>query len=66
MARSTSSNSKPKVRRLTPEEARRLLDRRARRQLGISGDEFLDRFRRGEIGASSEHSALAVLAELVG
>lgn len=38
----------PEVRELTPEEAKALVDRYARTYLGISGDEFLTRYDRGE------------------
>ena len=36
------------LRELTPDEARVLLDRQARRYLGMSGEEFLRRYRAGE------------------
>ena len=36
------------LRELTPEEARALLDRQARRYLGMSGEEFVRRYRAGE------------------
>jgi|GEM_PF-3118471 len=39
------------VHEATPEEGRALLDRRARRYLGISGDEFLCRYEAGDYDA---------------
>ena len=48
----------------TKQEARALLDRRARRSLGISGDEFLQRLDHGELTDTPTESALAVFAEL--
>ena len=38
----------PGVKFITPEEARELFDRRARMELGISGEEFLRRWDAGE------------------
>lgn len=38
------------VRRMTWEEGRELLDRTARRHLGISGEEFIERWDKGEYG----------------
>jgi hypothetical protein len=38
------------VRELSREEGRRLFDRQARRYLGISGEEFLERWDAGEYG----------------
>ena len=55
----------PRVVVRSTESARALLDRRARRLLGISGDEFLRRFDRGELNYEQANvSALATLAEL--
>lgn len=34
---------------MTPEEGREIVDRAARRELGMSGEEFLRRWDRGEI-----------------
>lgn len=53
----------PHVRFHSKEEARNLLDRRARRLLGISGEEFLRRLDRGELGGTPSGSALAIFAE---
>ncbi len=52
------------VRFHTKEEARSLLNRRALRLLGITGDEFLRRLDRGELTGTPSESALAVFAEL--
>jgi hypothetical protein len=38
----------PGVKFVTPEEARKIFDRRARMELGISGEEFLRRWDAGE------------------
>lgn len=43
-------------------EARVLLDERARRDLGMSGDEFLRRLRAGELSDTSVVHGLAMLA----
>lgn len=61
----TRDGREPRVSVLSAESARALLDRRARRLLGISGDEFLRRLDAGEVGDRPNESALAVLAELV-
>lgn len=39
----------PHPRELSREEARELIDERARRFLGLSGDEFTERYERGEL-----------------
>ena len=52
------------VRFHSKQEARSLLDRRARRLLGISGEEFLRRLDQGELAGTPGESALAVFAEL--
>lgn len=41
-------NGKIPVRELTRKESRRLFDRQARRVLGISGEEFVRKWERGE------------------
>ncbi|MGH3089357.1 MAG: hypothetical protein ACRDSJ_18850 [Rubrobacteraceae bacterium] len=44
------ANDDGHVRQLTREEGRELLDRHARRYLGISGEEFIRRWDAGEYG----------------
>jgi hypothetical protein len=63
--RSPTDGRTPRIEVRTADEVRTLLDRRARRTLGISGEEFLRRLRSGEVGDEPNESALAVLAELV-
>ena len=60
----SSGNGRPKVRVLTKEEAYRLLDRRTRRELHISGEEFLRRFQAGELEYNPTELRLSMLAEL--
>jgi hypothetical protein len=45
----------PRARELTREEGRRLLDERARRFLGVSGDEFRRRYKAGELDPDDDH-----------
>ena len=45
----------PRARELTREEGRRLLDERARRFLGMSGDEFRRRYEAGELDPDDDH-----------
>ena len=48
----------------TKKEARDLVDRRAKRLFGISGEEFIRRLDRGELTDAPGESALAVFAEI--
>jgi hypothetical protein len=50
---------------LSPDEVRTLIDRQARRYLGISGEEFLRRWHRGEYADDSDRPGLIRLALLV-
>jgi hypothetical protein len=50
---------------LTPEEGHALFDRRARKHLGISGEEFLRRWDAGEIGPVPDTPEWRGLGELV-
>jgi hypothetical protein len=52
------------LRELTRDEGRALLDRQARRELGISGEEFLRRYKAGEY-ADIDTPAVARVAMLV-
>jgi hypothetical protein len=45
----------PRARELTREEGRRLLDERARRFLGMSGEEFRRRYEAGELDPDNDH-----------
>lgn len=47
---SATTQENGKVRELSREEGRQLFDRQARRYLGISGDEFLEKWDAGEYG----------------
>lgn len=48
MPTTTAPTDHCNVREATPEEGRELFDRQARKLLGISGEEFLARWDRGE------------------
>ncbi len=53
--------ARAQVREATPGEGRTMLDNQARRQLGISGDEFLNRWDDGEYANLEDpHFALRV------
>ena len=49
-----------KIRELTLEEGRALLDRQARRYLGISGEEFVRRYKAGEFANSDTPEVMRV------
>ena len=53
------------VQEATPEEGCAILDRAARRWLGISGDEFLTGWRNGAFADDDENPDLAKVALLV-
>jgi hypothetical protein len=57
MARSAvpEAADEPRARELTREEGRRLLDERARRFLGMSGEEFRRRYEAGELDPDNDH-----------
>jgi hypothetical protein len=60
------NDRQPRIEVISVESARKLLDRRARRLLGISGEEFLRRFNAGELDYEQPGVfALATLADLV-
>ncbi len=46
----------PKVEFLSPEEARALFDENARRELGMSGDEFIAAWDRGDFNFDPDYS----------
>lgn len=50
---------------LTPEYIRELLDSESRRRLGISGDEMLGRYERGELDDPGRVADLIVLSDLL-
>ena len=50
MSRKRVSNNGRKVRYLTPDEGRKLFDRRVRQDLNMSGQEFLEKWDAGEFG----------------
>ncbi len=52
MSRRNATVHEPKTEQLSRDQVRRRIDREAKRTLGISGEEFLRRFRSGEL----EHS----------
>lgn len=49
----------------TPEEAREIFDARARRLLGISGDEFLKRYDRGDYHGQEYEDLAVVSVEMI-
>ncbi len=49
-----------KIRELTLEEGCALLDRQARRYLGISGEEFVRRYKAGEFASSDTPEVMRV------
>lgn len=50
---------------LTREQILEVIDERARYLLGISGEEFMRRYRRGELEDSPAEQPIRVLADLV-
>lgn len=52
----TSAQENGKVRELSREDGRKLLDRQARRYLDVSGDEFIRRWDAGEYGDPDDRS----------
>jgi hypothetical protein len=61
----TSGDVVPEVRELTAAEGRALFDKTARKLLGISGDEFLARWDRGEYQHEKEQMAVTKVAMLI-
>jgi len=53
------------VRYLTHEQARRLFDQRARELLGMSGEEFVQLYERGELDSRLEEPAVRRLEMLL-
>jgi len=53
------------VRELTQAEGQALLDREAKRTLGISGEEFIRRYEAGEFNAQAERREIVHLAMLL-
>jgi hypothetical protein len=53
------------ARELTPAEGRELFDRASRRLLGMSGEEFLAAYDRGDFGDGRDHLAATQLAMLI-
>ena len=67
-ARRIRRNSVPGVHRATVEEGKQLFDYQARKELGISGDEFLRRWDAGEFDAIADdpdHPEIMELAMLI-
>lgn len=60
-----SSSRRSKVREVSDEELMHLIDERSRFLLGISGDEFMQRYERGELGDGSVEAPIRILADLV-
>ena len=60
-----AASAPPPVREVGPEEVLVLLDRRARRYLGISGQEFLRRWRAGDYAGDPDRPGVIDLAMLV-
>ena len=58
-------NGAPRVQELTNEEILQLIDQRARFLLGISGEEFMRRYRAGELEYAPVEGPITVLADLV-
>ena len=63
--KSNGAREASRVRTLSQDEVREQLDKRSRRALGISGAEFLRRYRQGELEYSPKEIQLATLADLV-
>jgi hypothetical protein len=55
----------PEVHELSPEQGRTLFDKTARKLLGISGDEFLARWDRGDYEAEQENMVVTKVAMLI-
>ncbi|MGH2354967.1 MAG: hypothetical protein ACRDI2_24550 [Chloroflexota bacterium] len=55
----------PPAREATPEDGLAMLDRRARRYLGISGEEFLRRWRAGDYAADPDQTGVMEVATLL-
>lgn len=58
-------NGGPAVQELTKEEILQLVDQRARFLLGISGEEFMRRYRTGKLEYAPVEGPITVLADLV-
>ncbi|MCC7365895.1 MAG: hypothetical protein IT303_16135 [Dehalococcoidia bacterium] len=66
MSAEPSLHHPPAVVALNPAETRELLDERARRSLGISGEEFERRWRAGEFAGAEERDDIWQLVFLLG
>lgn len=55
----------PQIRELTLEEGRALVDRLARRHLGMSGEKFIRAWEAGELDAQAERPEVVHLAMLL-
>jgi hypothetical protein len=62
---STSGDVVPEVREVSADEGRALFDKTARKLLGISGDEFLARWDRGDYEDEHEQIAVTKVAMLI-
>jgi hypothetical protein len=51
----SEATEEPRARELTRDEGRRLLDERARRFLGMSGEDFRRRYEAGELDPDDDH-----------
>ena len=65
MTTRTSGDVVPEVHELSVEEGAVLFDKTARKLLGISGQEFLARWDRGEYDDERENMAVAKVAMLI-
>lgn len=63
--RRTQARNGAEIRELTREQILELIDERARYLLGISGEEFMRRYRAGELEDAPAEAPIAVLADLV-
>jgi hypothetical protein len=64
MTTKTPGDVVPEVRELSAEEGAALFDKTARKLLGVSGDEFLDRWDRGEFDGD-DRTAVTKVAMLI-
>jgi hypothetical protein len=53
------------IRELTEADVRRRLDEGARKRLGISGDELIEKYRTGKLDDCGKHADLLALADLL-
>jgi hypothetical protein len=63
--RRARSKDGAEIRELTRDQILQLIDERARYLLGISGDEFMRRYKAGELEAAPAEAPITMLADLV-